>query len=309
MRFVNPNLGGVMRIVVFAGFFCLFLSNAFAAEYDLGDINQDKHVNLRDFACLAADWQTSAARSDIVSDGIVNASDLMQLAEDWLKSQNPDNPEVTLHITGAVTGQIVIELYADEAPVTVENFLNYVQSGFYDGLIFHRVISGFMIQGGGFDTNLTYKTPDAPIINESSNRLSHIRGTIAMARTNNADSATSQFFINQNPEHNLFLDYGYIGYSAQIGYCVFGEVLSGMDVVDAIAAVTTHSENNSDGQTMNDVPVDDIIIQSATITQDVPFCAEKLPGDINGDCTVNIEDFAKMAENWLACNSITAACN
>jgi cyclophilin family peptidyl-prolyl cis-trans isomerase len=293
-----------MRIVVFAGFACLFLSNAFTAEYDLGDINQDKHVNLRDFACLAADWQTSAPRSDIVPDGTVNASDLMLLAEDWLKSQNPDNPEVTLQITGAVSGSIVIELYADEAPVTVENFLNYVQSGFYDGLIFHRVMPGFMIQGGGFDTELAYQTPGAPIINESSNRLHNLRGTVAMARTANADTATSQFFINQNPEHNLFLDYGHIGYSAQIGYCVFGEVLSGMDVVDAIAAVTTHTEND-----MDDVPVDDIIIESATITQNVPFCAEKLPGDVNGDCTINLEDFAMMAENWLACNSITAACN
>jgi cyclophilin family peptidyl-prolyl cis-trans isomerase len=223
-----------MRIVVFAGFACLFLSNAFTAEYDLGDINQDKHVNLRDFACLAAD--------DIVPDGTVNASDLMLLAEDWLKSQNPDNPEVTLQITGAVSGSIVIELYADEASVTVENFLNYVQSGFYDGLIFHRVMPGFMIQGGGFDTELAYQTPGAPIINESSNRLHNLRGTVAMARTSAPDSATSQFFINQNPEHNPFLDYGYIGFDynyvppkelpAQIGYCVFGEVLSGMDGSD-----------------------------------------------------------------------------
>jgi cyclophilin family peptidyl-prolyl cis-trans isomerase len=303
-----------MRIVVFAGFFCLFLSNAFAAEYDLGDINQDKHVNLRDFACLAADWQTSAAKSDIVADGIVNTSDLMLLGENWLHSQNPDNPEVTLTVTGAVHGQIVIELYADEAPMTVKNFINYVQSGFYSGLIFHRVIPGFMIQGGGFDTNLTYKTPGPTIINESSNRLLNLRGTLAMARTTNADTASSQFFINL--DDNDFLDFNSIIYNyytgqphVQIGYCVFGEVLSGMDVVDAIASVTTHSENNSDGQTMNDVPVDDIVIQSAIITQNVPFCAEKLPGDVNGDCTVNLEDFAKMAENWLACNSITATCN
>jgi len=302
-----------MRIVVFAGFFCLFFSNAFAAEYDLGDINQDKHVNLRDFACLAADWQTSAARSDIVPDGIVDTLDLMQLAEDWLKSQNPDNPEVTLHITGAVTGQIVIELYADEAPVTVENFLNYVQSGFYDGLIFHRVIPGFMIQGGGFDTELAYQTPGAPIINESSNGLSNLRGTIAMARTPEPHSATAGFFINHadNIPGNLYdLDYAPFLYDSQqtayskYGYCVFGEVLSGMDVVDTIAAVTTHTEND-----MDDVPVEDIIIQSATITQIVPFCAEKLPGDIDGNCAVNLADFAMMAQNWLACNSITAACN
>ena len=296
-----------MRHLFFVLLLLLLSLSAYSIEYDTGDINTDKHVNFQDFAYLAVDWQTAAERSDLAPDGIVNTSDLMLLGENWLTSQNPDNPEVTLTITGAVQGQIVIELYADKAPVTVENFLNYVQSGFYEGLIFHRVIPGFMIQSGGFDTNLAYKTPGAPIINESSNRLSHVRGTVAMARTTNADTASSQFFINH--ANNLFLDYGYVGYSAQIGYCVFGEVLSGMDVVDAIAAVTTHSESNTDGQTMNDVPVDDIIIQSAIITQNVPVCAEKLAGDVNGDCSVNFEDFAKMAENWMACNSITTVCH
>jgi len=308
-----------MKFFVVTVFFCLFSLSAFPADLDLRDINEDTHVNFRDFAYLAADWQTSATQSDIVPDGIVDLLDVMQLGEDWLKSTNPDDPEVTLQITGAVNGLIVIELYADEAPITVENFLNYVQTGFYNGLIFHRVMPDFMIQGGGFDTDLTYKTSGDSIINESSNRISHLRGTIAMARTTNADSATAQFFINQNPQNNLFLDYGYIGYDhnynppkalpAQIGYCVFGEVLSGMDVVDAIATVTTHTENNADGDPMGDVPIDDIIIQSATITQNAPFCAIKLQGDVDGNCKVDFADFAKLAQNWLACNSMTSVCD
>jgi len=286
-------------------FLCMFSFSAFSADLDLGDINQDKHVNLRDFTCLGADWQTSAARSDIAPDGAVNLSDLSRLTEDWLKSNNPDNPEVTLTITGAVSGSIVIELYADEAPITVENFLNYVQAGFYDGLIFHRVIPDFMIQGGGFNTDMVKKTTQPPIINESSNGLSNLRGTIAMARTPDPHSATSQFFINQNPEHNLFLDYAPVVYDgannaySKYGYCVFGEVLSGMDVVDAIAAL----------QTTDDRPNNDVIIQSATITQNTPFCIEKLPGDIDGDCDVDFADFVKLAQNWLACNSTTAPCN
>jgi peptidyl-prolyl cis-trans isomerase B (cyclophilin B) len=297
-----------MRRLFFVVFLFLISLNVYSTEYDAGDINRDKHVNFQDFADLAADWGTSAARSDIVPDGVVDVSDLMRLGENWLKSQNPDNPEVTLQITGAVHGQIVIELYADQAPVTVENFLNYVQSGFYDGLIFHRVISGFMVQGGGFDINLAKKAPGLPIVNESFNGLSHLRGTLGMARTSQPNSATSEFFINH--ADNAFLNYAPVVYDgsnnaySKYGYCVFGEVLSGMDVVDAIAAVTTHTENN-----MDDVPVDDIIIQSATITQNVPFCAEKMQGDVNGDCSVNLEDFAIMVQNWLACNSITAACN
>jgi cyclophilin family peptidyl-prolyl cis-trans isomerase len=173
------------------------------------------------------------------------------------------NPQVTLQISGAVNGSIVLELYRDEAPVTVANFIDYVQSGFYDGLIFHRVMPGFMVQGGGFDANLVKKTPGPPIINESSNRLSNVRGTIAMARTTYADTATSEFFINV--VDNTFLDFNslirnyYTGqYHAQIGYCVFGEVVSGMNVVDAIAAVADDDED--------DVPDNDVIIQSATIT-------------------------------------------
>lgn len=203
------------------------------------------------------------------------------------------NPQVTLHITGAVNGDIVLEIYADKAPVTAANFLNYVRTGFYDGLIFHRVISGFMIQGGGFDTNLVQKTPGAPIINESSNRLSNVSGTIAMARTVYADSATSQFFINQLD--NTFLDYGTVAYDTftQVGYCVFGMVLSGMDIVDAIAALPTSTQNG-----MEAVPDNDVIIHAA-VTFDPGDCALAEQGDINGDCTVDLLDFLILSEHWL----------
>jgi len=307
-----------MKFFIVTVFFCLFSLSAFPADLDLGDINEDKHVNFRDFAYLAADWQTSATRSDIVPDDIVDLLDVMQLGEDWLKSTNPDNPEVTLQITGAVNGSIVIELYADEAPITVENFLNYVQTGFYNGLIFHRVMPDFMIQGGGFDTDLIKKTPGDQIINESSNELSNLRGTIAMARTPYPHSATSEFFINHMDNtaagvNNLdYIPVVYDTYDnaySKFGYCVFGEVLSGMDVVDAIAAVTTHTKNNADGDPMGDVPIDDIIIQSATITQNIPFCAIKLQGDVDGNCKVDFADFVKLAQNWLACNSMTSVCD
>lgn len=218
------------------------------------------------------------------------------------------NPQVTLQISGGVTGTIVLEIYADKAPVTAANFINYVKSGFYNGLIFHRVIPGFMIQGGGYNTSLVKKTPGASIINESSNRLSNLRGTIAMARTSYADSATSEFFINH--ADNSFLNYGSLAYDynnnvfTQVGYCVFGKVLSGLTVVDQIAAVTTRTENG-----MQNVPENDIIIQTATVSYTAPVCAEKLPGDANGDCKINIGDLALMASNWLKCNSILSTCN
>jgi peptidyl-prolyl cis-trans isomerase A (cyclophilin A) len=227
------------------------------------------------------------------------------------------NPRVTLQISGAVSGTIVLEIYADQAPVTAANFINYVQSGFYNGLTFHRVIPGFMIQGGGFDTNLVQKATGPAIINESSNRLSNLRGTIAMARTTYTDSATSQFFINvaDNPD----LDYGYIvsvpnAYTlqwvstAQIGYCVFGRVISGMNVVDAIAAVPTETVSTPQGSMAN-VPVNDVIIQSATVTLQGPVCADKLAGDANGDCRVDLADLALMAQNWMECNSMTSTCH
>ena len=209
------------------------------------------------------------------------------------------NPQVTLEISGGVTGTIVLELYADKAPVTVANFIDYVQSGFYNDLIFHRVIVDFMVQGGGFDADLVQKTTNPPIINESIDAPSNLRGTIAMARTNQTHSATSQFFINH--VDNSFLDFGAIvgGAYRNPGYCVFGKVISGMDVVDAIAVVTTATEGG-----WGDVPVNDIFIQTATVTVNAPICIDRLAADIDGDCNVGLADFAILSSQWLERTSL-----
>jgi len=152
-------------------------------------------------------------------------------------------------------GNIVIKLDEQAAPVTVENFLGYVEAGFYDGVIFHRVIPGFMIQGGGFTQQMVEKDTRDPIVNEAKTGLSNMRGTISMARSSDPDSATAQFFINH--KDNDFLDY--ID-TSQAGYAAFGKVTEGMDVVDAIAAVETTTRNG-----MEDVPVEPVTIQSAKV--------------------------------------------
>jgi cyclophilin family peptidyl-prolyl cis-trans isomerase len=152
-------------------------------------------------------------------------------------------------------GSFTIELNKDEAPISSENFLNYVNKDFYKGTIFHRVIDGFMIQGGGFDENMNQKETDAPIKNEASNGLKNEAYTLAMARTSIPDSATSQFFINVSD--NSFLDFpGQDG----AGYCVFGKVTKGMDVIDLIKSVTTGLSNGH-----QDVPIEPIIIEDVTL--------------------------------------------
>lgn len=153
-------------------------------------------------------------------------------------------------------GAFVIELNAKAAPKTVENFLAYVKSGFYKNTLFHRVIPNFMIQGGGFVMGMEEKDTRAPIALESRNGLSNVRGTIAMARTNDPNSATSQFFINVRD--NRFLDAN----QAQDGngYAVFGKVVSGMSTVDAIARVKTHSVGYYD-----DVPIRDVVIKNMSV--------------------------------------------
>jgi cyclophilin family peptidyl-prolyl cis-trans isomerase len=155
-------------------------------------------------------------------------------------------------------GDIVIELDKAAAPVTVKNFLTYVEEGFYDGTIFHRVIANFMIQGGGFTAQMSQKQTNPPIVNEASNGLKNDRGTISMARTNNPDSATSQFFINHKNNDNL----NYIE-GRSPGYAVFGKVTIGMDVVDAIAAVKTTVRMG-----MPDVPVEPVVIKSAKVVSE-----------------------------------------
>ena len=140
-------------------------------------------------------------------------------------------------------GTIEVELNPEKAPKTVANYLKYVDDGFYDGLVFHRVIPKFMIQGGGFDKEMGLKKPGPPIANESTNGLANVRGTISMARTAATDSATSQFFFNM--VENKYLDFN----DRNPGYCVFGKVVKGMDVVDKIAAVSTGAVKG-----MKDVP-------------------------------------------------------
>ena len=149
-------------------------------------------------------------------------------------------------------GDIKVKLFDQAAPETVKNFLQYVTDGHYSNTVFHRVIKGFMIQGGGFDTKLNQKKTRAPIKNEADNKLSNERGTIAMARTPDPHSASAQFFINL--ADNKFLDFSAPN-AQQYGYCVFGKVIAGMDVVDKIADVNTGFKN---GQ--QDVPYDNVVI-------------------------------------------------
>ncbi|OUR64377.1 peptidylprolyl isomerase [Methylophaga sp. 42_25_T18] len=156
-------------------------------------------------------------------------------------------------------GDIIIELNAEKAPNTVDNFLSYVNDGFYNGTIFHRVIKDFMIQGGGFNEEFVQKSPNAPIENEANNGLGNVRGSLAMARTGDPHSATAQFFINT--VDNEFLNFrGEQG--AAWGYAVFAEVVDGMDVVDAIRELST---GNKGGH--QDVPDDNVVIISATVIE------------------------------------------
>lgn len=161
------------------------------------------------------------------------------------------NPKVIMQTS---KGEITIELYADKAPITTKNFLSYMDEKFYDGTIFHRVIKGFMIQGGGLTPDLQEKPTKPPIKNEATNGLKNKKGTIAMARTAVIDSATSQFYINH--VDNSFLNHKN-NTPEGFGYCVFGKVIKGMDVVDAIANVKTMSRR---GQM--DVPSETITIIS-----------------------------------------------
>ncbi|GIW82087.1 MAG: peptidyl-prolyl cis-trans isomerase [Gemmatales bacterium] len=155
-----------------------------------------------------------------------------------------ENPIVIMETS---LGTIKIELFEDKAPITVKNFLRYTDEKFYDGTIFHRVIADFVIQGGGYEPGMKRKKTHPPIKNEAANNLSNVRGTIAMARTSDPDSATSQFYINVKDNKNLDRRS-----AVEPGYCVFGRVIDGMNVVDKIRAVKTRGS----------VPVEDVIIKS-----------------------------------------------
>lgn len=163
-------------------------------------------------------------------------------------AQTKEKPVVVIETS---VGDITVELYPDKAPVTVENFLGYAKDGFYGGTIFHRVIRGFMVQGGGVTADGQRKPTRPPIKNEAANGLKNTRGTIAMARTNEVDSATSQFFINT--VDNAFLDYQG---PDKFGYCVFGKVVAGMDVVDKIERAPTKP---------GDWPVDPVVIRAVKL--------------------------------------------
>ena len=161
-------------------------------------------------------------------------------------------PKVTTNITIATSlGNIVVQLNREKAPISTDNFLNYVEKKQYDNTIFHRVIKDFMIQGGGFTADMKEKSTLAPIKNEAQNKLSNKRGTIAMARTNDPDSATAQFFINTVDNPNLDAS------PSQAGYTVFGEVIEGMNVVDKIREVKTGTKGEH-----SDVPTETVLIKS-----------------------------------------------
>jgi cyclophilin family peptidyl-prolyl cis-trans isomerase len=220
---------------------------------------------------------------------------------DCASAQN--NPEVVIETN---FGDIVVELFPDDAPIAVDNFLGYVNSGFYDGLVFHRVIYDFMIQGGGFylETGpdgdyIMYADPCEPIVNESYNGLSNLRGTIAMARTGDPNSATSQFFINH--ADNLFLDRD--NAADGFGYCVFGQVSEGMDVVDDIADANTYYVSPSFKHFPYNPSVD---IYSAYVRH----CTQTDCGDIIENGQIGRDDLAAMASNWLVsdCNSANGFC-
>jgi len=169
-----------------------------------------------------------------------------------------ENPVVVVETS---LGTFEAELFADKAPDTVKNFLGYVDDKFYDGTVFHRVIKDFMIQGGGFEPGMKQKKTKDQIKNESENGLSNTKGTLAMARTQVADSATSQFFVNT--VDNEFLDRAKA--RDKVGYCVFGKVTSGMEVVDKIKAVKVNDLTENGRVTHEKVPVEDVVIKSIRV--------------------------------------------
>lgn len=185
-----------------------------------------------------------------------------EAAEKPKKAEKPEvtetsSPQVKLQTT---LGDVVLKLNAEKAPLSVKNFLVYVKEGHYDGTIFHRVIPGFMAQGGGYTEKFQQKPTHPPIKNEADNRLLNKRGTIAMARTPDPDSATAQFFIN-------YADNGFLDYKSSTpsgwGYAVFGEVVQGMDVVDKMATIPT----GRGGPMPTDVPQTPIVIEKATVVE------------------------------------------
>ncbi|WP_281387951.1 peptidylprolyl isomerase [Undibacterium seohonense] len=222
--------------------------------------NLDMGINLSHPGCLKITELTgSTATQKVFSCKLVGVGSVPVIITDGNKNSLytgnltiplAAQPQVTMNTS---LGNIVIELNPAKAPITVDNFLNYVESGFYVNKIFHRVIKNFMIQGGGFTADLSQPATQAPIKLEAGNGLSNLRGTIAMARTSVFDSATSQFFINAVDNKS---------FDAVDGYAAFGKVLSGLDVVDKIQAVPTTTRSG-----LNDVPVNNILINTMLQTK------------------------------------------
>ena len=193
----------------------------------------------------------------------LNLFSLFVFASAVFGANDPARPQAATQTTQAATqttqvvmqtskGEIVVELLEDQAPLTTANFLKYVDAKFYDGLIFHRVIDGFVVQAGGYDAAMAERTPAAPIKNEADNGIRNKRGSLSMARTSDPDSADSQFFINLVDNSSLDRRPG------SPGYAVFARVVKGMEVVDAIAKVETQSKGG-----MDDVPVQPVVIEHA----------------------------------------------
>jgi peptidyl-prolyl cis-trans isomerase B (cyclophilin B) len=270
----NSNEGGLTTIsgplIVGAGSIVLENlaiagSNALVSAPDvIGKVQADAQIAITS-AGLAVGTITRQESDSITSGSVISQAPSagtpidVGAAINLVISSGP--PVVTLNTS---MGTITITLFRNKAPVTVQNFLSYVQDGSYNGLIFHRVINNFMIQGGGFYSNFYPLPTKPPIVNEANNGLSNKRGTLAMARTTEVDSATSQFFINS--VDNTFLDH--TGDSAALfGYAVFGEVTGGMDVVDAISAVATQTVgvyyNPVTPTIFQNVPVIPVVILSA----------------------------------------------
>ncbi len=206
-------------------------------------------------AMVFAGGSTAAAQDETTPPAPVAAT-AMEAAAPEAAPAPEQAKETDMVIIKTTLGDIKVKLAADKAPLTVANFLAYVDAGFYNGTIFHRVIDGFMIQGGGFDASMNQKPTRAPIKNEAANGLQNKRGTLAMARTMVVDSATAQFFINV--KDNGFLDFRAPNPQG-FGYCVFGEVVAGMDVVDKIKGVRTGIKAG-----MQDVPLETVEILSVT---------------------------------------------
>ena len=186
----------------------------------------------------------------------LSSCDVMQDMKKLIKPAKDTEEAEIMVLFSTNLGDIKIKMHTDSAPITVKNFLSYVNDGFYNGVIFHRVIPDFMIQTGGLTEDLKQKTTKPPIKNEADNGLKNKRGTVAMARTSETDSATSQFFVNV--KDNPFLDHG----ARDFGYAVFGEVVEGMEVVDKIAALDTGPSG-----IFRDVPKTPVTIKSASVVK------------------------------------------